>query len=143
MGVVLRWLADGQQVQLYELGHHPADDPLHQQARWVDAIPDTVLRSIIERRRPIEHYRLAPTTFVLNGKEIGFPMTPGQAAAHTDIAYVPSLAGEHDFITLVDHNSDMFKKVLKQRMLFANKADAIKVSKALQEILYAAIGCRS
>lgn len=139
MSNVLRWLADGIVVQMYEQAHHPADDPLHQRERWVDCTPEAVMRSIIERKRPREHYRAKPPTFMLNGVEIGLPMTPEQAAAHEGLAFIPSLAGEQDYISVADKKSEMFKKAVRYRMLFAKPEDAAFAGRALIQVMAAAV----
>lgn len=127
MSEVLQMVIDGTTVQMKDNGH------------WVDSSPDAVLRSIANRNRGREGYRAKPPVFVLNGTEIGLPLTAEQADECKLALYIPSLAGENDYITVTDKKCDMYRKALDKRMLFMNCDDAKKVSRALQDILFAAV----
>lgn len=127
MAEVLQMVIDGTTVQMKDNGS------------WVDSSPDAVLRSIANRNRGREHYREKPPSFVLNGIEIGMPLTAEQAMAISGSAFIPSLAGEQDYIRVTDKNAEMFKKAVEHRMLFAKSEDAAKACRALMDILFAAV----
>lgn len=114
---VLRWIADGEQVQIY--GNH---------GLWVDRYPEQVLCAICDGTHP-DRFRIKPRTILVNGVEVPAPETEAPKISSSYFLADPSYSHFTACYQWGAEKSDFM--ALERGLVYLNKEDAIARAKAM------------